>query len=270
MEAFFRNVPAHNLQPHELTFGHLQDPDNCYLDLALDYDLSMLTMPVRDWRDGTNDVVPMRDYSNVFTPSTKVYVECKLQLYNIVEGPGKRAIVRPSRVASAIIDHIRVLPNDEAGIRLMYIESARTAKDNEDRDREQEREAKEQRERDIERERKRVADENASLAAENERKKRKLDLARRGLSTSVSPRKEIDSVPGPSMADPTVSSTVPAVASSSSSPQKGVVGTRMSTGGKPPRKAVSKGKSARALEKERADDHGEDPVNSDIEMGANL
>ncbi|KAJ3831921.1 hypothetical protein F5878DRAFT_667049 [Lentinula raphanica] len=131
-------------------------------------------------------------------------------------------------------------------------------------------EAKEQRERDIERERKRVADENASLAAENERKKRKLDLARRGLSTSVSPRKEIDSVPGPSMADPTVSSTVPAVASSSSSPQKGVVGTRMTTGGKPPRKAVSKGKSARALEKERADDHGEDPVNSDIEMGANL
>ncbi|KAJ3836548.1 hypothetical protein F5878DRAFT_643466 [Lentinula raphanica] len=82
-------------------------------------------MPVRDWRDGTNDVVPMRDYSNVFTPSTKVYVECKLQLYNIVEGPGKRAIVRPLRVASAIIDHIRVLPDDEAGIRLMYIDSVK-------------------------------------------------------------------------------------------------------------------------------------------------
>ncbi|KAJ3963461.1 hypothetical protein EV361DRAFT_988309, partial [Lentinula raphanica] len=215
---------------------YLDDPVHYFRHLAQEYDLSNVRIPVHEWRDSANELVHMRDYGHKFTPGQKVYVTFKIHLYNIVEGTAKAPVTRPSRIGSAVVKSIQLFPEDEVDLRMLYIESAKNLKDEEDRKKEELREAELERQRMIKREQKCVADDNAYRESQIERKKQRLEEARRGFLKSDSTEAQICTVKEPLM---------------------------------------HAGKSARALEKERAVEEGELVVedvvaDEDINMDPNV
>ncbi|KAJ3774533.1 hypothetical protein FB446DRAFT_702257 [Lentinula raphanica] len=257
---------VHSVQ--KSTRSHLDDPKHYFRHLAQEYDLSNIRIPVHEWRDSANEFVHMRDYGQSIR-----YIQDPL-VYNIVEGTAKAPVTRPSWIGSAVIESIQLFPEDEVDLRMLYIESAKNLKDEEDRKKEELHEAELERQRMIERERKRIADDNAYRESQIERKKQRLEEARRGFLKSDSTEAQ--------MKEPLVHAGTSLLSnernpstSTQTLPNRAPVGARMSTGGKPPKKTAAKGKSARALEKEHAVEEGElvvedVVVDEDINMDPNV
>ncbi|KAJ3832030.1 hypothetical protein F5878DRAFT_666948 [Lentinula raphanica] len=252
----------------DVKLGHLFDPEGHFIHLASQHDLTNLQIAVPNWVDEADEHVHMRHYSLVFKSGCKVYVEFKIQLYNIVQGPGGQRLPRPSRIASAIVQHIRLLPDHELDARTLSILLTRQAKENEEQDRELQRQLEADRDRMLDNERKRLADEEARTAGATEKKKQKLEEARRGRPSHASPSKGISNATASSTSSPSTS-----MASTSSNVQPSPVGNRMTTGGKPPKKVSDKSKSkpktARAMEKQRAVEDNAD-VETDLFMDMNI
>ncbi|KAJ3712214.1 hypothetical protein C8R42DRAFT_753891 [Lentinula raphanica] len=109
---------------------HLEDPEHHFRRLALEYDLPIVRIPVHE-----------HNYSRT----------------------AKAPVSRSSHIGLAVIENIRLFPEDEVDLRMLYITSAKNIKDKEDRQKEEQRKTELEQPRIIERERERVADDNAYL-----------------------------------------------------------------------------------------------------------
>ncbi|KAJ3778449.1 hypothetical protein FB446DRAFT_472999 [Lentinula raphanica] len=262
---FKPKVPIAHAKNEDIQVGHLYDPEGHYVHLASQYDLSKIRIPLRDWIDNTNVRVHMRHVGVVFKAPRKVYLKLKVHMYNIVQGSGGQPVPRPSRIASAIIHKMVLLPDDEDDLRVFFMNTAQAAKDDEDRKLKLQQQAEADRERMLDSERKRLAEEDAMTAAAAECKKRKLEEAHLAFGPSSSTSGSTAS----NVTTDVVPDTINVLDGSPTTLASDPTPHHITTGGKAPKKVGDKSKpkpkSARAMGKQRAidDNKGDD---TDVEM----
>ncbi|KAH7879663.1 uncharacterized protein C8R40DRAFT_1065892 [Lentinula edodes] len=126
--------------------GHWPDSEGVIRSLAERHNLSSVRMHIPDVYDSQGALVHPMDYDHVLTCGRIVSVEFNFHLWDITKGSNGKAVNKPNRICSNIIHKLRVLPEDEDDMRLLFHTEAVKRADDIDRIAEENRLAEEARE----------------------------------------------------------------------------------------------------------------------------
>ncbi|KAJ3872334.1 hypothetical protein F5051DRAFT_445290 [Lentinula edodes] len=109
--------------------GHWPDSEGYIHDLAEKHDLSNVRFHIPSVYDAQGSLVHPMDYENVLVPGCFVMVELQFHLWDITKTTDGKAINRPSRIFSNMINHLHVLSDDadDLGL-LLHTEALNRAK----------------------------------------------------------------------------------------------------------------------------------------------
>ncbi|KAJ3854696.1 hypothetical protein EV368DRAFT_80350 [Lentinula lateritia] len=126
--------------------GHWPDSEGYIHDLAEKHDLSNVKFHIPSIYDAQGSLVHPMDYENVLVPGCLVMVEFEFHLWDITKSTDGKAINRPSRIFSNMINHLHVLSDDVDDLGLLLHTEALNRTNKIKQDMEHKRQAEEARE----------------------------------------------------------------------------------------------------------------------------
>ncbi|KAH7878554.1 uncharacterized protein C8R40DRAFT_1167286 [Lentinula edodes] len=111
--------PVHEVNIGDRSLGHWPDSEGFIRSLAEKHDLSGVQIHIPPIYDAQGSLVHPMDYSDVFIPGCIVKVVLGFHLWDITRANNGRAIPKPARIFSNIIQSLHILPQDEDDVRLM-------------------------------------------------------------------------------------------------------------------------------------------------------
>ncbi|KAJ3873996.1 hypothetical protein F5051DRAFT_443728 [Lentinula edodes] len=146
LRALLTDKDVNDVDIGERLLGHWPDSEGVIRSLAERHNLSAVRMHIPQVYDSQGALVHPMDYERVLTCGRIVSVEFNFHLWDITKGSNGKAVNKPNRICSNIIRKLRVLPEDEDDMRLLFHTEAIRRADDIDRLAEESRLAEEARE----------------------------------------------------------------------------------------------------------------------------
>ncbi|KAJ3932029.1 MAG: hypothetical protein NXY57DRAFT_1038744 [Lentinula lateritia] len=146
LRALVTDKDVNDVDIGERLLGHWPDSEGVIRSLAERHNLSAVRMHIPDVYDSQGALVHPMDYEQVLTCGRIVSVEFNFHLWDITKGSNGKAVNKPNRICSNIIRKLRVLPEEEDDMRLLFHTEAVRRADDIDRLAEESRLAEEARE----------------------------------------------------------------------------------------------------------------------------
>ncbi|KAJ3886050.1 hypothetical protein C8J55DRAFT_563568 [Lentinula edodes] len=119
LQALATNKDVKAVSVTERVLGHWPDSEGFIRALAEKQDLSSVQIHIPEVYDAQGTLIHPSDYEQVLTCGKIVEVEFTFHIWDITKAANGKAINKPNRICSNVIQKISVIPDDEDDIRVM-------------------------------------------------------------------------------------------------------------------------------------------------------